>query len=103
MVDRYRHVIERVADYIEADEREMIDGSKIVEIIKNTPLAESNIPESTISFEEIYQSTDDTEETDLVENKGKCGFCSFFEIDEAVSSNPSGSLSHVHLCAANDV
>ena len=91
-------MIKRVAECIEADERELIYGSKIVEIIKTTPLAESNIPEPVISLEEIYESTNDPAEQELVENKGKCGFCSFIDaIDAAVSSDPSTPSAQVHF------
>ena len=69
-----------MADRIYEDEQEMIFGSEIVEIIQNTPLAPTNIPEPTFSFEDVLRSFNDLPEIeDYVEYGGHMGTCSFFD------------------------
>ena len=77
-MDRYRHVIEKVADRIYDDDQEMISGAEIVEIIKSTPLVDSNIPEPTFDFRQVYEALkDDAEMEKSIEFKGSMGSCSF--------------------------
>jgi len=80
IIEQYRPVIEKVADLIYRDEQEMIFGSELVEIINSTPLAPTNIPEPTFSFDDVAKSFNGVPEIeDPAEYKGYVGTCSFFE------------------------
>lgn len=78
LIDQYRHVIEKVADHIYEDERETITGAEIVELIRTTPLAESDIEDPSFDFEEAFKAIGGLEDSeDYIEYKGASGSCSF--------------------------